>query len=495
MRRNYKKLLAFLVSATMLMSANMMAFATEETADLDKGVNEDAQVVEEVSDDVEDVLVDEIVTEDDTDDNEAMESDEMILGAGSSMITAEKVDDREGQISASFVKGDYNHWYKFTTLNEDVYYRFTCGNVNVPGGYLEYEIVDEGGKRVADSNYGIKAGSMKRSTIRLPKNKEYYIHVYTLWREIGEYAFKYVTIPDTPNTKDEAVVLAENEKHREDLYDGDQDWFKITASKEGIIKINIEVKEANIWVEFFVYDNDGKELKKVQHLKTGEVHTMELNVKEGVTYWLKGIARNNVGADRVDGEYIISYNIPKLHLQWMEEDGKAYWYENGDRQGTSSDPKGIMGFDARSGKMINRGREICDPNSNAWYWLDSQYNGAKACNKEVWIPYIYQEEENWSEEEIWANAYASGDMAQQVHDAILLHGKEGAGKWVRYDEKGAMIKGWYYVTGKERDLYPNQAENVYYYDPQTGLMAKGWHTIEGSLFHFDEVTGVLTGNF
>ena len=33
--------------------------------------------------------------------------------------------------------------------------------------------------------------------------------------------------------------------------------------------------------------------------------------------------------------------------------------------------------------------------------------------------------------------------------------------------------------------------NIYYYDTKTGLMAKGWVTIDGTTHYFDETTGVL----
>ena len=65
-------------------------------------------------------------------------------------------------------------------------------------------------------------------------------------------------------------------------------------------------------------------------------------------------------------------------------------------------------------------------------------------------------------------------------------------KWVRYNASGKMIKGWYKVDDEfEIKTYPNQVGNVYYYDLITGEMMKGWRTIEGKLYHFDEVTGVL----
>ena len=112
---------------------------------------------------------------------------------------------------------------------------------------------------------------------------------------------------------------------------------------------------------------------------------------------------------------------------------------------------------------------------------------AKAVSKEVWMPYIYQGEKNWPDEEIAMNAASSGDMAAQVTKAI----KEGSGKWVRYDANGMMYKGWYTVEGADVELYPTQKGNTYYYDPKTGLMAKGEVTIDGQVYRFDEMTGAL----
>jgi len=165
----------------------------------------------------------------------------------------------------------------------------------------------------------------------------------------------------------------------------------------------------------------------------------------------------------------------------LKESSTSYWYENGLRQGTYDDPKGVLG----DGTV--RGREIYDPISDGWYWLDAVYNGAKAINKEVWMPYIYQNEADWDEAEIAANAANSGDMAEQVIREI----KNRSGKWVRYDANGKMYKGWYTVEGADAVIYPNQVGNTYYYDPKTGLMAKGKVNIDGVTYHFDETTGVL----
>lgn len=127
---------------------------------------------------------------------------------------------------------------------------------------------------------------------------------------------------------------------------------------------------------------------------------------------------------------------------WETVDGKQYWYENGIRQGYApADPS-------------YRGKEIFDPESNAWYWLDNDQQGAKAVSKDV-----YQES-------------AAGQWAEDA--------ESGTGKWVRYDVDGHMVKGW------------NTNENgTYYFDPEYGTMAKGTVTIDGRTYSFDMATGIL----
>ncbi len=121
---------------------------------------------------------------------------------------------------------------------------------------------------------------------------------------------------------------------------------------------------------------------------------------------------------------------------WEVVDGSSYWYENGIRQGTEE-----------------RGKEIYDPQSDAWYWLDAVDNGKKAVSKDV-----YQES-------------AGGNWADRG---------DGTGKWVRYDADGHMIKGW-----------SINEQGTYYFDPIYGTMAKGVVTIENKAYEFDTTTGVL----
>ncbi len=159
-----------------------------------------------------------------------------------------------------------------------------------------------------------------------------------------------------------------------------------------------------------------------------------------------------------------------------------YWYEDGVLQGTYDDPKGVVG----DGTV--RGREIYDPATDAWYWLDSVYNGAKAVGKEVWIPYIYQNESSFSDIDIVENANSSDEGLKTLAEKSI---RERTGKWVRYDENGKMLKGWVKIEGELAECYPDQKGNVYYYYHKTGLMAKGNVSIDGKDYFFNEITGVL----
>ena len=179
--------------------------------------------------------------------------------------------------------------------------------------------------------------------------------------------------------------------------------------------------------------------------------------------------------------------IEGKNLSWNTVDatGKSYWYENGVKQGTVDDPKAVS-YDGAV-----RGREIYDPESMEWYWLDANSNGARAVSKEVFVPYIYQDQGNWTADDMMNNAKLSDGGLDGVGGTVYSAMINKTGKWIRYDAKGAMIKGWYTVEGAEAELYPAQKGNTYYYDTKTGTMAKGDCVIDGVLYHFDGLTGAL----
>ena len=86
---------------------------------------------------------------------------------------------------------------------------------------------------------------------------------------------------------------------------------------------------------------------------------------------MKRLVRNSMGVFAV---VLLAGGLPALPVSavtpqygWYEENGGKYWYENGVRQG-----------------LTGRGKEIYDPSSDAWYWLDANEQGRVAVNKDVY---------------------------------------------------------------------------------------------------------------
>ena len=219
----------------------------------------------------------------------------------------------------------------------------------------------------------------------------------------------------------------------------------IVTTRDGgkTAKCTVTVKNANGWV--------GENGKKYYY--TNGVAAKGWKTISGSIYYYDP----KTGA-MVNGEKTID-NIPCYfdpdtgiaYDGWRTISGKDYWYEKGKRRGTKFDPAGVF-FEG-----TNRGCEIVAPGSDgklAWFWLDAVYDGAKAVNKEVMMPYTF-------------------------------NGIDTTPKWVCYDEKGAMIKGWYYDSKNSKWVY---------YDLMTGAMTKGGpYTIDGKERYFNEVTGALIG--
>jgi len=206
-----------------------------------------------------------------------------------------------------------------------------------------------------------------------------------------------------------------------EIYDPDSDaWCWLDADQGGAKAVSKDVYQESNGGKWVRYDANGHMIKGWD---TNDDGTYYFDLVTGAM--TKGDATINglpCSFDTVTGI--------GLNCAWKRINGKDYWYEGGKRQGY--DPN----------NAAYRGKEIYDPASNGWYWLDNVQQGAKAVSKDV-----YQE--------------SSG------------------GKWVRYDANGQMIKGW------------NTNENgTYYFDPVTGAMAKGTTTIDGMTYYFDPATGV-----
>ena len=219
-----------------------------------------------------------------------------------------------------------------------------------------------------------------------------------------------------------------------EIYDPDSDaWYWLDAVQGGAMTVNKDVYQesaAGQWADrpdgtgkWVRYDENGHMVKGWQTTDKG-------------TYYFDLITGAMAkGAGDIDGVPCAfdEYTGIALDGQWLTIKGADFWYEKGVRQG-----------------LDGRGKEIYDPASDAWYWLDAVDQGKKATSKDV-----YQESK-------------AGQWADRA---------DGTGKWVRYDAQGHMIKGW-------------SADKRYYFDPIYGTMAKGDAVIDGRTYHFDKKTGI-----
>lgn len=219
-----------------------------------------------------------------------------------------------------------------------------------------------------------------------------------------------------------------------EIYDPDSDaWYWLDAVQGGAMTVSKDVYQesaAGQWAD--KPDDTGK---WVRYDENGHMVKGWQTTDKGTYYFDLITGAMAKGAGDIDGVPCAfdEYTGIALDGQWLTIKGADFWYEKGVRQG-----------------LDGRGKEIYDPASDAWYWLDSVDQGKKATSKDV-----YQESE-------------AGQWADRP---------DGTGKWVRYDAQGHMIKGW-------------SADKRYYFDPIYGTMAKGDAVIDGRTYHFDKKTGI-----
>lgn len=220
-----------------------------------------------------------------------------------------------------------------------------------------------------------------------------------------------------------------------EIYDPDSDaWYWLDAVQGGAMTVSKDVYQesaAGQWAD--KPDGTGK---WVRYDENGHMVKGWQTTDKGTYYFDLITGAMAKGTGDIDGVPCAfdEYTGIALDGQWLTIKGADFWYEKGVRQG-----------------LDGRGKEIYDPASDAWYWLDAVDQGKKATSKDV-----YQESK-------------AGQWADRA---------DGTGKWVRYDAQGHMIKGW-------------SADKRYYFDPIYGTMAKGDAVIDGRTYHFDKNTGVL----
>lgn len=210
-------------------------------------------------------------------------------------------------------------------------------------------------------------------------------------------------------------------------------WYWLIGNAQGKKAVNTEIEIP------YTYNGKDNTPKWVRYGSDGKMVKGWFTTNQNTYYYdLTTGARKQgkVTIDKVPCWFDETTGIGK-NQAWEKINGvDTYWYVGGQRQG----------YDPNNSSFA--GKEIYDPASKGWYWLDGTAQGRKTVNREVKIPYTYS-------------------------------GKDNTPKWVRYDASGKMVKGWY-TTG----------QNVYYYDLTTGARKHGKVTIDQLPCWFDDSTGI-----
>jgi len=179
---------------------------------------------------------------------------------------------------------------------------------------------------------------------------------------------------------------------------------------------------------------------------------------------------------------------------WVYQEGSQYWFDSG---------------------IMARSKEIYDPSSNAWYWLDA--DGTMAHDKDVyqssndgkWVRYDSAghmiKGEDYRYDGWYFFDYTTGAMAKG-----MKHISSNGGKWVYYDWiNGQMAHGEKYVSYDSEHtgwyLFDDNTGAMFHgdtyirsnggkwvrYDRTTGKMVKGLHYQDGAYYYFDQTTGAM----
>ena len=315
--------------------------------------------------------------------------------------------------------------YELNSLSSLRSYMYGISN-DADGAYhagYEWCRVYELGGNTSDTTRCDSRGTLARDTF-WPKYQNGSTGGYTGWRSENGRDYWY-----------ENGVKQGTTGRGKEIYDASSDaWYWLDSDANGAKAVSKDVYQesaAGQWAD--KPDGTGK---WVRYDENGHMVKGWQTTDKGTYYFDLITGAMAKGAGDIDGVPCAfdEYTGIALDGQWLTIKGADFWYEKGVRQG-----------------LDGRGKEIYDPASDAWYWLDAVDQGKKATSKDV-----YQESE-------------AGQWADRA---------DGTGKWVRYDAQGHMIKGW-------------SADKRYYFDPIYGTMAKGDAVIDGRTYHFDKNTGVL----
>lgn len=153
-------------------------------------------------------------------------------------------------------KPDEIEFVKFTTNNENAYYHLYIKNTTKAPMYeVSYMVLDSKGNYCYGNDlYGESGYDVSRASLKLDKNKTYYIAAmgfdYKGNKTNGRYAISVKrSVDKAGNTRGKAKNIKVNKTYGANIdYSGDVDWYKFTLGNYKSVKMNITTN---------FYDEDG----------------------------------------------------------------------------------------------------------------------------------------------------------------------------------------------------------------------------------------------
>lgn len=217
----------------------------------------------------------------------------------------------------------------------------------------------------------------------------------------------------------------------------------------------------------------------------------------GFTYYFDANGKMATGSQKIDGEtyYFNKQGVlmPEKLEGWQTEDGKAYFYKNGEpvtgwQTLTVNGVKGKYYFDKESGVAWTGARQL----SGKWYYFIPEQQGRMASNETItdgdgtrrYYAADGTRQTGWKKiDGSWRYFLADGSECQVTVGSdgwvtVQLSDTETMQVYIR--KNSAVLTGWQTID-KQR----------YYFEPGSGAIYTGHRQIGTSWYYFDETTGQM----
>ncbi len=197
-------------------------------------------------------------------------------------------------------------WYKFTTKENNAYYRFEFGNNTGDGKYFVLCTYSEK-ELYKEDIYGNKSYI---EYILLEPGETYYIKVYhtdTYDGIGGKYSINVAYCPDDYKNDiagAESISVNDTIQSTTECED-DLDYFTFNDAEDKMYTFEITTKSGRSQC-LRVLDSNGKELEESSLAGAGESRTVEVELQSGETYYVEISCYHDWLTDNEGGEYVLS---------------------------------------------------------------------------------------------------------------------------------------------------------------------------------------------